>query len=255
MASAAVAINEETEASKTGGRAQHPRRAEILAKAAVPGADYDAIAAEYGINKTVIWRWRHQEKVKGNPQPKLVPNPLEPRSEREGKAWALFDAGKTAHQARKEMGINGGNAKAMFERWTVRNRKLRQSENLVKAREARAEKMKDPAYRAEQRANNWRNRRAANDEQEQQELPMPQSHTTQVSRPSAPPSRPEPTTEIVRLPQLQQMPASAALGELLQECIEERKTLRSMVDLLQKEQASDRRKLDAYKRLYGEIQL
>lgn len=224
-------------------------RAKILAEVAKGERTRDEIAAAYGISPSTITQWKKEQRQPDHP--KMAP------------FFAMLDKGTSLQAARKKMGLSGKTTRRWEEVYRKRKAKEARVEGLVKARAAHAEKMKDPAYREEMRLRNHRNRAAA-EAQGQLQLPQPTVTPTLVSRPEPPPSVREflppsqPASGLVRYvgqPPPPQQVASAAMGEMFEECVEERATLRGMVKILEREKLDLEKKLTAYKRLFGEIQV
>lgn len=221
MATAAIAEDtlsgSDERAHKT---APHPNKAEIL-KAVDGGMSVVDAAQHYRVSKATIYTWRSSAKP-----------PISPSDERETAAWKHFDEGKTTKEVRDELKLHGKTAKRFRLNWQNLQTTLKKRAALQKARA----------------------QRLANVRGEQQELPITRSEPTlmsspgsvvQLRRPQIPPS-----TAIVPVSQQQ----GAAMVEMFQECVEERQTLRGMVGILQRENEGMKKKLDAYRRAYGEIQ-
>lgn len=236
-------------ATDKGRRIDDKTRAKILARVAKlgEGETRQAIADEYGIHgSTITWWLKHPKE--GDPTPNGVPVPKDPKHAAwEAKKAAVkvdWEAGMGPAELKRKHDIKGKSTLyVMIKEFKHERRRAA----LAKARAVHQEKLKDPAYREEMRRRHYKNR----EQTEQGMLPLPGVEVQQT------PQRPMLPAAVSRAPQplpLAHQGLADMAGEMFKECVEERATLRGMVTLLQREAEQMKRKLDAYRRQFGELQ-
>lgn len=211
------------------------------------------LADKHGVKAAIVGKWKVFVGA-----PRHDRNPEDPRKPA---VLAAIKAGEKTKDIQDRFGISASTiGKYRMEVEATRQRRL---EALRKAREVKKAKMQDPGYREQVRQANWRNRERPPEGQ----LELPPASVTLQSRPApptgysppayAPPASVPPSAPLARYEPPPEPPRSAVQSfatEALKECAEERATLRGMVTLLQREAEVNKRKLDAYRARYGEIQ-
>ena len=232
-----VAAAREDEMSN-GTPIEPEKRAEILARVArIPetGESKRQIAKEYGIHEsTITWWQKHPQEG----ERAMI------TAARKAAVFADLQEGKLGWGELKE---KHGLANATLAKYRDEWKEQRRRDNIAKARKAKAEKMKDPEYREQLRQKHWKNRAA----QPPAAPPMPEQLS--LSPLPAPVSSPPPRLPMAGSGVGVAINLGEMGGEMFRECVEERATLRGMVKLLEREAEAMRRKIEAYRRHYGEI--
>lgn len=242
------------------GKARHPKYAEAMALIEAGKLSQAEISRQLGVTEGTVSFWAKKAR--------LAPIEAAKTNKIRAAVIADFKAGYVGDTlAKRHKKVVGRTA---IYRWIAEYRQEQEQkaeqkkENLQKARDAKNERLKDPAYREEMRQRHWRNRAEASAPNGQQALQLGDS--TRLSRPEPEPRsvesqiaaqmvvrrEPSSTVTVVRH-QAEFPPDSQMLTDTLREAIDERNTLRGMVTLLQREQDSLKKQLDLYRRTFGEI--
>jgi transposase-like protein len=232
-------------------------RPKVEAALQVGGASISDVAKLFNLPPSTVSYWRNR--IGLGP---AKPDPAVEAKKR--KAFEMFRAGIPNQRIRGELSL-GANTIARFRR-EYEQAKAANSERMARAREVKAEKLEtDPEFRAQVseslKAAQARKRAERDERINQLALELegePITQTIQSNGVSVEPlpqlSAPVSTRQLPRYPAPPPSTTEAFIAESFKECVEERLTLRGMVTLLQREAEQMKRKLDAYRARYGEIQ-